>query len=261
MEEGRGRTGAGRQAPLAAAIALLCCGAAAQEAAPPAAPPEPAPVHWPVPLLRTGGELGFGTRRDELGELERIQKEVQLTVKMQANTYFWEPWMVRADGNVNLMMSRNTNDTYESDLGNHSRAWGLGMTGGLRVNVLERSRFPLELYADRSDSRATAELGQVRGTVAERFGFRQRYMREGGDIAVGWDRGVQTSELYGRDRQDRGQLAISQGFGPHRLQLNADTTHSRHENTGEGAALRNLTLQHNYMAGPELSLDNMANWS
>jgi hypothetical protein len=252
--------GHGRRLPLlAGALVLLCCGAArGQETV---AAPDAAPVHWPLPLLRTGGELGYGARRDEMPGQERIQKDVSLTLKLLANTYFWEPWLVRADGNLNLTMSKNVNDSYEIDAANHTRAHGLGMSGAVRVNVLERSQFPLELHADRSDSRATAELGQVRGTVGEHVGFRQRYMREGGDFAIGWDRGMQRSELQGSDRQDRFQLALAQAFGAHRVQLNGDATHSVHENSGEGAALKNVTLQHNYMAGPELALDNMANLS
>jgi hypothetical protein len=251
---------------LAAALALLLSGhARGGDQAGPAPPGEgsadPPPVHWPIPRLRIGGELGYGTRRDTMTDVERVQNEMSLTLKVQGNTYLWEPWLARAEGSLSLMTSRNNNATYENDSSNQSGFRSVGMTGGLRLAILERSRFPLELHAERGDSRSSAELGQMRGIISERYGVRQRYMRADGDVMLGWERATQTSEMGGHDRQDRAQLAASEGIGLHRLQLTADRSRQSHEDSGEYMVLKNLTLQHNYAPASELSFDNMANVS
>jgi hypothetical protein len=274
--------GLGAPAPalLMAALAMLFSGAAQPAEAPAATPaeaqaatPAPAsaeaaptataapPLRWPIPIVRIGGVLEYGVRRDDFGDKERVQNALSFTLKLSTNTYLWEPWFARVYANLGLTLSKEHSNAYQFDGKQSSGSRGVGATGDARVSVLAQSRYPFEAHIDRSDSRVAAEQTLPNGYASARYGFTQHYLRDEGDSMLGWDRNTQSSAVNGRDRQDRAQLTLSHNAGPHRLQLLGDGARNTHEDSGDSTAQKNMSLQHSYAPAPSISVENMLNIS
>ncbi|MES2149404.1 MAG: hypothetical protein V4508_06385 [Pseudomonadota bacterium] len=242
--------------------ALLACWlpAAAQEPA----PPEPAPAssgHWPWPTIRVGGTLSYDYRRDRAEQQEHIQNALAATLNLATSTYLWEPWFARVDGALGITTTRDSGKTYENELEKPNASRSVIMTGALRLSVLAQSRYPFEAHYDRNDSRVGNAALQSSAYASERFGFTQHYLRPEGDSMFGWDHNTQSSVPNGRDLQDSMQLNLTETLGPHRLQLLGNAARNVHEASGESTRQDNLSLQHSYAPAPELSVENMANFS
>jgi hypothetical protein len=274
MERVPKRRGGQSPAPaLLMTLLALALPAAGADSAAPAAAAEPAsgdkPLeadHWPVPTFRMSGALGLEARRDKSEEQQHAQTSVVTSLNVAANTYLWEPWFARLDGNVGLTMSRDNSHSHEIDSQNidtesQTGSRSLIMTGSLRLSILAQSRTPFEFHFDRNDSRVATELALNNGYTSQRFGFTQHYLRNEGDSMVGWDHNTQTSEANGRDRQDSLQLSMTHAIEEHRLQLLGDATRNVHEHSGESATQENLSLQHSYTPSSVFSLESMANFN
>jgi hypothetical protein len=235
-------------------------------AAPPAPPAEEEAPHWSWPPLRLGGLLSYDLRQDRAEQQQRMQHAVAVTLNAATNTYLWEPWFARVDGNVGVTVSRENSKVEQmdrqqsqSDANNASRSAIL--TGSLRLSVLAQSRYPFEAHIDRNSSKVATDVALATGYSTARVGFTQHYLRPEGDTMLGWDHSTQDSDLNGRDRQDSVQLSVTHALETQRLQLNGDAARNTHEASGESALQENLMLQHSYTPDPALSLESMANLS
>jgi hypothetical protein len=253
-----------------AALAMLMSGPAQSAETPAATPPAESPatavvapeiLHWPIPIVRIGGALEYGTRRDELGEQVRRQNALSLTLKLATSTYLWEPWFARVYGNLDLTMSQDHSKAVESGISDSSASRSIGVTGSARLTVLAQSRYPFEAHIDRSDSRLSADRTLPNGYASQRFGFTQHYLRDSGDSMLGWDRTSQTSAVNGRDQQDRAQLSLTHNAGAHRLQLLGDGARNTRQDSGESTDQKNMSLQHSYAPADTISVENMLNIS
>lgn len=190
------------------------------------------------------------------------QRGLIATLNAATETFIWQPWFAQIGGNLRLTTSTNSSSSKEEGFGNSgSEQKGLIVTGNGQLRILPHSTMPFEAHIDRSDSRTTSELISVGEYAGQRVGFSQQYNYGKGTASLGFDRSTQTSGTTGRDRQDSLQLNLSHSLDEHRVTLNGTRSHNVREITSEGATQDNLSVQHNYMPLPELSLDTTANVS
>jgi hypothetical protein len=214
-------------------------------------------VFWSLPPVRLGGSISYSKRRDSFDGGDSENSGFIGTLNASTNTFIWQPWFARLNANIGF-----TKSTDQSEVGGFgSSTSNVMITGRGRLSVLEQSRFPFEAHFERSDNRVSNDLAVANGYASQRYGFTQRYAKPNGSMMFGWDRSTQTSGDTGDDRQDSLVLQISHSLGSHHLQFNGDRTTNRHEMTGENANQDSLSVQHNYSAGSELSMANMANVS
>lgn len=227
---------------------------------------EPERTRWTWPVLRLGGVLSYDLRQDRAEQQQRMQHAVAVTLNAATNTYIWEPWFARVDGNVGVTMSRENSkveqlDSQESQMNRDSASRSAILTGSLRLSVLGLSRYPFEAHLDRNSSKVATDVALATGYTTARYGFTQHYLRPEGDTMIGWDHNTQDSDLNGRDRQDSMQISVTHGLETQRLQLTGDATRNTHEVSGENAVQENLMLQHSYTPGAAISVESMANLS
>ncbi len=226
------------------------------------APDEPAsepPVLWTLPPLRWGGNLAYSHRRDSADGVNSMQSGLSTTVNASTSGFIWQPWFARVDAALGFTkVSSNS----EGDLpANNSASEGVLVTGRGQLSVLSQSKFPFEAHFEKTDNQVDTNLAASSDVASQRYGFTQRYFQTRGESSLAWDRNTQTSSNFGSDQQESLELRSAHNQDAHQLQLSANRTVNRHDNSGESAAQDNLTTQHHYTPGPALSVLSMANLS
>jgi len=133
------------------------------------------------------------------------------TLSTNLSTYFWRPWILTTTANVSFsqVAADSTTGTQKNDL----------TQGGLRLNFLPRSRFPLILYYEDRSGQSDSDTYRRSGTT-RKYGFLQQFTsRRYGQYAVDWQKGFTDSLNAGvdpvqtRKDYDRLQLDVSKSFG------------------------------------------------
>lgn len=214
-------------------------------------------ITWFLPPVRLGGSVSYYVARNSSDGQSTNQTGLVTTLNARTGTYIWRPWFATVNANLAFTHSTNKFDNIDSS----SKSKSVSVNGGGQLNVVPLSKFPFEAHFQLNDSRAS--IDQLVGTTyaSERFGFTQRYYREGGDALLRWDRNVQHDVETGRDRQDTLQLRISNKLGEHTLEFIGDRSDSRRESTGEKAIVNSLALQHSYVPESTISISNFVNVS
>jgi len=88
------------------------------------------------------------------------------TLRTNASTYLWRPWILRV--NASLGLTKTFTDNADA------KQIGTLITGGLRVDFLRESRFPFAVYADSRDGRVDGDLTNI-DVITRTYGFRQQY--------------------------------------------------------------------------------------
>jgi len=110
-----------------------------------------------------------------------------LLLKTNLSTFFWRPWILSATGHVSYS-ERKAN----ARLGNERSG---DIYGGLRLNFLARSKFPLTLYYDDFDGSVDSETNNRSGRT-KRYGLLQQFSsRRLGTYSLEWRSGS-TDVLY-----------------------------------------------------------------
>ena len=175
----------------------------------------------------------------------------------RTNTFIWQPWFAKLNADLSFTKSTDNSDS----VGFTSSTSNVMVTGRGQLSVLEQSKFPFEAHFARSDNRVSNDLAVANGFASQQYGFSQRLGLPQGIAMVGWDRSKQSSGDTGDDRQDTLILQLSHTLERHNFQFTGNRTTSHHERTSENASQDNVSLQHNYTTGPEISVVNNANVS
>ena len=252
-------------------VVALLCHSTARPALPPVPPqasaPESAPtsagtptqsgalsaINWSLPPVRIGGTVNYSVRHDG----QSTQSGLSTTLNASTNTYIWQPWFARVEGNLGFTVASDSSRGSEFE----SSGRNVAITGRGQVLVLAQSKFPFEAHFERNDSRASTDLAVGNDYASQRYGFTQNYYRPQGYAMFGWDRTSQTSADTGRDVQDSLQLRMTHRMEHHNLQFTGDRMTNKRELTVERAVQDNLSLQHSYTPIPSISVDSLANIS
>ena len=256
---------------LTALLAMLCQGTGHAALPPVAAEPGAAPtpvvaessdnqgMSWFLPPVRLGGNVSYNLRRDSSDEQQTSQSGLTATLNASTNTYIWQPWFARLNGNLGFTVATDSSSGASAAASRSSK--NVTVTGAGQLSVLTQSKFPFEAYFQRNDNRVSTDLALANGYASQRYGFTQRYYRPEGDASLSWDRSTQTSVEAGRDLQDTLQLRLSHRLENHQLQFTGDHTSNRRDKSGEQAVQDNFALQHSYTPDPSISVESLANIS
>lgn len=220
---------------------------------------------WRLPPVQIGGDLQYNLRREYSDDQQRSQGGLTASVKARTRTYIWQPWFANIDGNLSFTSSTDsasgTSRVDENEVNSSNSSRNVLVTGGVRLSVLPRSKFPFTAYFQQTDSRVSNDLAIANASAGQRYGFFQRYARPEGDATMAWDRTTQTSVDHGRDQQDNLQLKMSQRMEHHSLEFQASRASNSRSIDTETVTQTDLSAQHSYQPDANFSVQNQTNIS
>lgn len=211
-------------------------------------------IRWELAPWRHGGLLALELREQRLEDGRRGTALMQIG-DVDFASHVWQPWFVQVRGGIGWVLSRTGG---EVDAGSGAVA---ALTGRAAVSVFPASRFPFELRADVSDSRAgEGTLGS--DYRSRRLSLSQGWRPEQGNDSVQLN--LDHSVLAGDEVEDRltvfSASAVRQ-LGDHQFDFGA--THSDHRR-GEGderTRLSAISLRHGFRPGAALQVETAAHWN
>lgn len=204
---------------------------------------------------RVVGYLDYQGRR-EIRERGGDLTSHLTTLRVDANTFLWRPWIADLSGGLGLTFRQTRFDTATQE--------GHDVTGSARLRVFPRSRFPLEVFADRINSEVSGEL--VGPTFTQTVvGLTQSYTPTAGRryvlTARHTEREDERRDLGGtvtRTTNDFASIGANHTHGRHQLDAKGDYDRlSRDQPQRFDQRVVGL-LRHRYGAGPGLSVDSLA---
>ena len=212
---------------------------------------------WVFAPLRVHGVLSLDARALRLDDGSTTAQAVQ-SGDAEWATYLWQPWFAQFRFGLGYVASR---DLSAGATGAGQGSQGASLTGRLSTQLFPASRFPFELRADVSDSRAGGDslLGDLR---SRRLSLSQSYRPETGNDSYQFQ--LDHSRV---DTATGGDTLLSlQGTavhlaGDHRFELAANlSNHERHD-TGDGTHVQAVTARHGYHPERHLDIETLASWN
>ncbi|MBL8490543.1 MAG: hypothetical protein JNM82_07175 [Rhodocyclaceae bacterium] len=216
-----------------------------------------APIRW-------GGNSSTALSWFNDGDGGTTLNNIQATT-LRASSHIYQPWFAQVSGNMGFVSG-----TTKRTLGQQTAPGPGGGDGGSRSNTLTwggtlnlfpQSRFPLQVYGDTSDSRASgAQVGAQ--YTATRFGFRQNYRPETGtdNYSLSYDRSVLSGDI-GRSVVDSLQGGYSVSLDDQSVSVNTRYAQNTGGLNGESSRLLGLTGSHSWRVHEDLSISTTANLS
>ncbi len=217
---------------------------------------------WGLPPVRWGGVLTTEIRSERAGDQPRRLQQNEIA-NIRASSYIWQPWFAQVSGGLGLLASRERRGDGGRPAANRSSsASSNAVTGNGELNLFPISRFPLNAYFDVSDSRASGEPSASDFT-STRFGVRQSYrpLEGNANFSASFNRSTLESAAFGRDTVNALAASMNRNVGAQSLDVSGSHTRNTRSNTGESAALAQLTARHSYRPEPELSIESLASAS
>ena len=206
------------------------------------------------------GELGYDflSNQFESGD-DRIEHTGLL--RLNAAGFIHQPWLATVEGGLGMYLRRADTDSGESTSDNF-----IG-NGSLRLFPL--SRFPLELFAEKSDSRTDTDLT---GLVIDRtrYGLNQSYTSKGGaSMNVGYEHSdttnistdTTTGEHLREDVSDLFKARFNKAFGAHSIAFDANANRVDITNSIDFSETVFSTLRHAYRPSPSFSSEDMLTYN
>jgi hypothetical protein len=201
------------------------------------------------------GELGYDFLSNQF-ESAADTKEHSGLLRLTTTGYLYQPWMATLEGGIGLFFRRTDSEDADSTSDN--------VVGNARLRLFPQSRFPLEVFAERSDSRTDTDLT---GLVIERtrYGFNQRYTTEDGTaLHLGYERSDQVNARTNEDneetRQDLSDLlkaSFNKSFGAHTVTFDANANRVDRVDSVDLSKTTFSTLRHAYRPSPAFSAEDM----
>ena len=206
------------------------------------------------------GELGYDflSNQFESGD-DRIEHTGLF--RINATGFIHEPWLAIFDGGLGMYYRRSDSDAIDSTSDS--------LNGNLNLRLFPRSRFPLQAFVEKSDSRTDTDLTQL---VIDRFryGISQSYVTTGGaSMNIGYEHTDQTNVTTERDsgdtvREDSSNLfraRFNKAFGAHNIAFNANANYVDIVNSIEENDTAFATLRHAYRPSPSFSSEDMLTYN
>ena len=217
--------------------------------------PDPGGEGWQLAPIRWGGNTSslLNAFRDDLGgqTLNNTQ-----TVNLRTASHIYQPWFAQVNGNVGLLTSAATRNGTGGENSSSSRSTAINYGGSL--NLFPLSRFPLQAYLDRGDSRASAnDTGSAFKT--SRLGLRQSYRPETGtdSYSFSYDRSTVEAEIA-RSSVDSLQGNYSVSLEQHSVSLGTRYSRNQAGLTGESSRTFGLNGAHTWRYDETLSVSSSA---
>lgn len=177
-----------------------------------------------------------------------------LLLKTNLSTFFWRPWILNATGHISLAQRKA-----DARLGDEKSG---DVYGGLRLNFLARSKFPLSIYYDDFDGSVESDTN-LRSGRTRRYGALQQYTsRRLGNYSLEWGKGS-TDILYQdgfrlpeRNENQRWQFMGRKTFGRNMISLSSISLSVDSEIPARQTESLRHTLRHTFRAGSSFNIRN-----
>ncbi len=179
----------------------------------------------------------------------------QATLRVDADTPVWKPWLAQFTAGLGLTYYETTQDDLSQT--------GTQVTGGARLRLLPRSIFPFEAFIDRYDSDVDGEL--VGPSYAQtRYGFVQTYTPSVGSLyRLRYEHSDRTDENRfegageSNTEEDRMTFELSRAFRNQTLNFSSDYDRIDRD-VPETTNLRGVNvLRHQYSPGSTFSVNTL----
>lgn len=212
-------------------------------------------LRWGIPPIRWGGSVGYNLQKSSSSTGQGSTSQ-GIFSSLNAASYIYAPWAATVAGRIGLTHT-SSGGTQASDVANGqgSQSRNSSVVGGGEVNIFPTSRFPFQVFFDRSDTRASGSL-VANDYVNTRFGLRQTYRGEDGYTNGGFqfDRSSVTSSLNGLDTV----TALSANYGTEigivKNSISGRYSLGERSQTGERARLLGLNSAHNATLDDNINL-------
>jgi len=212
-------------------------------------------LRWGIPPIRWGGSVGYNLQRSSSSSGQGSTSQ-GIFSSLNAASYIYAPWAATVAGRVGLTTTSSDGTAASGTAnGQGSQSRNSSLVGGGEVNIFPTSRFPFQVFFDRSDTRGSGSL-VANDYVNTRFGLRQTYRGEDGYTNGGFqfDRSSVTSSLNGLDTV----TALSANYGTE-IGIVKNSVSGRYSLgerglTGEKARLIGLNSAHNATLDDNINL-------
>ncbi|HSW52648.1 MAG TPA: hypothetical protein VLG93_05415 [Sulfuricaulis sp.] len=211
-----------------------------------------------VAQVNTWGYVEYSARREQSEDLTDTEASFT-TLRLNASTYFWEPWIAQFTGGLGLTFSDTRQDGASQD--------GTEVTGEARMQLFPRSHFPLEAFVERRDSRIDGEIAGPDFTSTT-YGISQSYTP-----AVGARIGFQARHTDRHEERDLPfplqldstddyvTLGINRAFDAHSLDFRTDLNQATREQPRQENTRHLHMLRHRYGKAAAFTLENMLSYT
>jgi hypothetical protein len=263
-------------APAAAAVLLLCAPRAmaasyvpgqledelptdtASRTEAPQALPTADSIQWALAPLQYAGSVSLEGRWLRLEDGSRARHGLVFN-DIEFATYVWQPWFIQLRAGLGILAAFDRSGSID---GSSSSSNSTAVTGRFTMAVFPVSRFPFELRADVSDSRARGDtLGPDYRT--HRFSITQAYRPETGNDS--YNLNLEYSRLLASDgsedtvRSVRG-TALRQ-LNEHSYEVSGQLTLNELTNSDSRSRVAMLAARHTYHPARSLHVDTLATWN
>ena len=210
--------------------------------------------------LRWWGELGYDYHVEHYDQGEDLVEHIGI-LRLNGASYIYKPWFATVEAGVGFNLRRSQHDSGFSDSDN--------IIGDAKLRMFPESKFPLELFAESTDSSTDTDLTGLE-LDRKRYGFLQRYTTDAGTaFKLGYEQADQTTITTGLNgdietREDQTDLVVA-GFnkvsGPHNIVF--DATANKVDMVDSPDLNRTLfsTLRHTYRPNPKFSAEDMLTYN
>ena len=217
-------------------------------------------VHAERKQLSWWGELGYDFLSNRFESADDRLEHTGL-LRLNAAGYIHEPWLATVEGGVGMYLRRTDTDSSDSSTDN---LFGKGI-----VRMFPQSRFPLDLFAEKTDSRTDTDLT---GLVIDRtrYGINQSYISEtGATMNLGYEHSdtssitttTATGESLREDVSDLFRAAFIKAFGAHSIAFDSTANKVDITNSVDFNETIFATLRHAYSPSPTFSSEDMLTYN
>ncbi|MBN4063249.1 hypothetical protein JYT79_00555 [Cardiobacterium sp. AH-315-I02] len=209
------------------------------------------------------GELGYDFLSNQFESGADITEHTGL-LRLDAAGFLYQPWFARVNGGIGLFFRQTETGEVDSTAND--------VSGNVMLRLLPESRFPLELFAEKTDSRTDTDLVGLQ-IDRTRYGFNQRYTSSGGaSFNFGYERTEQTNanasantgiekEEIREDHTDLLKAGFSKAFGAHSIIFDANVNRVDRVGSADLTKTTFSTLRHSYRPSAEFSAEDMLTYN
>ena len=206
------------------------------------------------------GELGYDFLSNQFESADDRIEHTGL-LRLNAAGYLHEPWLATLEGGVGMYLRRADTDSGGSTSDN--------IIGNAILRMFPQSRFPLELFVEKTDSRSDTDLTGL-AIDRTRFGINQSYTSEGGaSMSVGYEHSdttnitttVDQGDKLREDVSDLFKARFSQAFGAHSISFDGNANFVDITTSVDFTDTVFATLRHSYSPSPTFSAEDMVTYN
>ena len=215
-------------------------------------------MDWSIPPIRWGGSVSSNINKFS-GDTNQSTGNATV-LSLRGASYIFQPWFAQVSGNIDFLSATSSSSSIGADNDTGSKSTAINFGGNLSLFPL--SRFPVQAYVEKSDSRANANLTGTQFT-STRLGVSQNWRPEiGADTAsAAFDHsGVATKESSSTVDALRGSYSTI--IDAHSMNGTASYSTSNGDSGGQASALFNVSGAHTWSEPDEgLMVSTFANVS